>query len=404
MPKPNLMRAWLWVTLAGLAVGAGAVAHVRSAPATSPDLTVHEWGTFTSVAGPEGRPVQWRPFGGPSDLPCFVSLLNPTSIKIVPGGSPLSGFHASVRMETPVIYFYTPRDQTVQVSVQFKGGVITEWYPVAFVPAFSPTRMIMDTIGGIQWHDVEIRPKGATDFPVEPRPSHYYAARETDAAPLQVGAQREKFLFYRGLADFPVRISATANDRGAIVLENRGDVIPQVILFENDGRRIGYRIAGRVEQGVTIERPKLEATTIDTLARELEDMLVGEGLYRREAKAMVETWRDSWFEVGTRLMYVVPKAAVDAVLPLTIQPAPADVARVFVGRLELITPAVQSDVERAIRSNHLPTLIKYGRFLEPISQIIVAKFISPEERTQFATAMRFAQAWEASANEQECKR
>ena len=28
------------------------------------DLTVHEWGTFTSVAGPDGQPVEWLPLTG----------------------------------------------------------------------------------------------------------------------------------------------------------------------------------------------------------------------------------------------------------------------------------------------------------------------------------------------------
>lgn len=34
--------------------------------------TVHEWGTFTSIAGANGMALDWQPFGGPSDLPCFV--------------------------------------------------------------------------------------------------------------------------------------------------------------------------------------------------------------------------------------------------------------------------------------------------------------------------------------------
>ena len=39
------------------------------------NLTVHEWGTFTSVAGEDGDPVSWAPLSGPSDLPCFVHRL-----------------------------------------------------------------------------------------------------------------------------------------------------------------------------------------------------------------------------------------------------------------------------------------------------------------------------------------
>src|SRR6185295_15827997 len=72
-------------------------------------LTVHEWGTFTSVAGADGTAVEWLPLAGPTDLPCFVerSRFN------LKGG--LSG---TVRMETPVLYFYAPRDTTVNVNVR----------------------------------------------------------------------------------------------------------------------------------------------------------------------------------------------------------------------------------------------------------------------------------------------
>src|SRR5687768_14292083 len=64
-------------------------------------LTVHEWGTFTAVAGDQGHPVRWLPLGGPNDLPCFVERAN------VPEKSTL---WATVRMETPVLYFYAPAD------------------------------------------------------------------------------------------------------------------------------------------------------------------------------------------------------------------------------------------------------------------------------------------------------
>jgi hypothetical protein len=36
------------------------------------DLVVHEWGTFTSIAGRNGTAVDWRPLDGASDLPKFV--------------------------------------------------------------------------------------------------------------------------------------------------------------------------------------------------------------------------------------------------------------------------------------------------------------------------------------------
>src|ERR1700730_15338945 len=35
-------------------------------------LVVHEWGTFTSIAGKNGAYLEWRPLNGSSDLPSYV--------------------------------------------------------------------------------------------------------------------------------------------------------------------------------------------------------------------------------------------------------------------------------------------------------------------------------------------
>jgi hypothetical protein len=116
---------------------------------------------------------------------------------------------------------------------------------------------------------------------------------------------------------------------------------------------------------VTLARPT--AGTIDELRADLEAMLKADGLYAREARAMVDTWRDSWFEEGVRIFYILPKASIDERLPLTITGAPVSVTRVFVGRLELITPEMINDVEHAIRANDLDALNAYGRFLDVIA-------------------------------------
>ena len=166
-------------------------------------MTVHEWGTFTSVAGEGGQAIEWQPFGRPSNLPCFVTLLNPTNLKFGPAGY-LPSLKASVRMETPVLYFYSASDETARVRVGFPQGLITEWYPQAVVPPVTPFVDVLTTTGSIEWPEVKIRPTAAQDLPDEGDGSHYYAARETDASIVQVGGQHEKFLFYRGLARFAV--------------------------------------------------------------------------------------------------------------------------------------------------------------------------------------------------------
>jgi hypothetical protein len=97
---------------------------------------------------------------------------------------------------------------------------------------------------------------------------------------------------------------------------------------------------------------------------------------------MVETWRDSWFEEGTRVFYVVPRKAVDAILPLTITPAPADVARAFVGRMEIVTPESLLRVQTAIAQNDTAALERYGRFLGPIADQLAAKASSVSDRAR----------------------
>ena len=104
--------------------------------------------------------------------------------------------------------------------------------------------------------------------------------------------------------------------------------------------------------------------------RRLHVFLVNLGLYPDEAHAMVQTWHDSRFEEGSRLIYIVPRRFIDSVLPLTIDPAPGQIVRVFVGRLEIVTPATAMAVKTAVAHSDEATLDKYGRFLEPILQTI----------------------------------
>jgi hypothetical protein len=323
-------------------------------------LIVHEWGTFTAVAGEDGTPVQWLALGGPSDLPCFV--------KRATGLPEKSRLWATVRMETPVLYFYGPAGTRADVNVRFPLGLMTEFFPPARVRG-----------GSITWTDVRIQPAGAAEFPVEEGSSHYYAARDTPAAPLQVGADTERFLFYRGVGTFPLPVSATVDARAGVTVTNlTGASIGKVVLFENHRGAKGYRIVD-LEGKVAVDRPSSGGDQAP-LASELERLLTGYGLYPKEAAAMVATWRDSWFEEGTRLLYVMPSQAVDAILPLRVKPRPEDIVRVFVGRLELLTPELLDDAIRAARASDWTTFSKYARFLHPISDRIAADLTVPERK------------------------
>jgi hypothetical protein len=85
---------------------------------------------------------------------------------------------------------------------------------------------------------------------------------------------------------------------------------------------------------------------------------------------MLESWKDSWFEEGSRLIYIVPNSFVEKILPLSIEPQPATVHRVFVG---LLTPATQNAIETTAATHDKATLAKYGRFAAPIIEMILRK-------------------------------
>ena len=190
--------------------------------------------------------------------------------------------------------------------------------------------------------------------------------------------ETEKFLFYRGIANFPLPLGAMMAADGRVLVNTAPGLSPSdLILFESTNGSAGYRTARTVGHQVAIERPSADSPRA-AVRTELERMLVAHGLYAKEAAAMVETWRDSWFEDGLRLFYIVPRSSIDEVLPLEVTPTPVSTARVFVGRIELITPAIVAEVKDGILRGDRVPIAKYARFLRPILARAVASSTAAE--------------------------
>jgi hypothetical protein len=344
-----------------------ALSTVGPAPVHGSDnagLVVHEWGTFTSIAGENGRAVDWRPLNGQSDLPCFVEHLDLNNFK--------AGLTATVRMETPVLYFYAPHEMSVDVTVRFNRGVVTEWFPHAAVTPSTASAVAAaqfsrpGSSSTATWRGVSVLPHATSSFPDDQRGGHYYLARRTDAAPLRLGTVSEKFLFYRGVGGFEPPLSARVNEDASVAVRSSDHTpIGDVMLFESRGGHISYRTLNSSSSEATLDPLLLDGESA-TPQGELEKVLIAHGLYPSEAKAMVDTWRDSWFEEGSRLFYIVSRRAIDEILPVDVSPAPSALVRVFVGRMELLTTATRRDVDAAIASNDQRTLAKYARFLPAI--------------------------------------
>ncbi|MFN0054046.1 MAG: hypothetical protein ACKV0T_17850 [Planctomycetales bacterium] len=344
-------------------------------------LIVHEWGTFTSFSGSDGVRLEFRPLVD-EDLPPFV--LDRFLQSGVDFPFTKSTLRVRMRMETPITYFYTDRERDVSVRVEFPDGLLTEFYPpvARMQPAYSLFEPRTLKQSSLDWGRIHLIPTDRLEArvedpgrrrllqsllavsltpPADPK-FHYGHARQTDAALIHVhrphvssadqphapaGDFFEKFLFYRGVGNFDLPLQFSASGDGEFELANTGDdPIRQLFLIDVEGSEVRWSRHEQIAAGSRL--PMCQAAivgTIDALADEVAQALVAEGLYEKEAVAMVNTWRSSWFgEAGTRLLYVVPRALTDALLPLHVDPQPQESVRVLVGRMEVMTPEQEAQV------------------------------------------------------------
>jgi len=307
-------------------------ARVRPGADTVQGLVVHEWGTFSTFSGSNGTNLSFSPYD--NDLPDFVHGYLPKNSKAGPQGGLIS-------LETPVLYFYADRPQSASVQVDFPKGIFTEWYPYA---ARSDKKLA--------WDHISVMPNEPLKLPNETKKSRYYAARETDAAPLRVGffeanekrVEQEKFLFYRGVGDFDMPLSARAWGGGSFTVhwDGRGPE-GDLVLVQIEAGKLRFRPfrLNRQRRGAAkadIEIPETDST-IDQLGETMVKLLIEKGMLEKEARAMVKTWSSAWFgEEGTRILYILPPEVTDAMLPLHVDPKPKSLVRVLVGRHDLLTP------------------------------------------------------------------
>ncbi|MDZ4783090.1 MAG: hypothetical protein SGJ19_22825 [Planctomycetia bacterium] len=344
-------------------------------PAPESPLVVHEWGTFTSFSDAKGELVSFRPLVA-NRLPTFVFDRQRQH------GTPDVSFSkptvwARQRMETPVTYFYTDRPRDVSVSVDFPQGFLTEFYPP--VRKLLPPAEMWQWESGmnnarLDWGQVRLIPEaefdrtigaeaaraGRSAIPLVSGDDHYGHARATDSAIVEFanpeghGTHYEKFLFYRGLGNFDQPAKLTAQGGGKFALQNDGDQdLPHVFLVEIEGHKVrySYYAAAKAKATLAMELAS-EPSSIDAVADAMAESLVEAGLFEKEARSMVNTWRSSWFtESGTRVLYMLPQPWTEALIPLKIDPQPQSTLRVMVGRLEAMTPEQEKELATLIASD-----------------------------------------------------
>ncbi|GAC1351086.1 MAG: hypothetical protein NVS3B20_02020 [Polyangiales bacterium] len=366
-------------------------------PSTDDPLTVHEWGTFTTLQGSSGASLDGLQHESEA-LPQFVySRTRAQSSPFAAYGDtsrdvPVS--HVGGKMETPVIYFYSKSARHVRVHVDFEQGLLTQWFPSAssVTPAISPHERSRSDISNIlrsslEW-DVNLTPGDAPmpeGVPFVATSDPWTFARETKAAWVHAdNGGAERYLFYRGLGRMPLPLEVHAAESNAQVVHNKGEQpISAAFVIEMQARGEGRFQKLNALEGGGVQRASLDeialrgkAAVVADLSAEVSRALVSQGLFDDEARAMVRTWSLTWFaSVGTRVIYLVPTAVTEAILPLTIEPKPSSLVRVLVGRHEFLTKEAERKVvellkERlssdvTVREGAMKQLAQLGRFLEP---------------------------------------
>jgi hypothetical protein len=395
-----------------LAAGACALTAAGGEDKAKDTFVVHEWGTFLSVQGSDGGTL-----GGMVDseeaLPPFVRERD------------LDGWsraYLTQKMETPVTYFYTDRPRKVQFRVEMPRGLLTHWFPS--VQAFGPKKDARANPADgsfLDWGEIEVVPDKPPAKPATPgapalptlykvkADSTWKFVRETDSALVKFNFDDqdrvEKFLFYRGVGAFelPLEVRSAGPDGDLrLLLRNRGDQPIRglfAVRVEKDGIRYGTlgdlaeRDDREVDAGAALGERRSFRDGVPAAKDAVAEALVKAGLYPKEARAMVNNWEKSYFRTeGLRLLSVVPRPLVDEVIPLKIKPAPDDLVRVMVGRVEVLTPDAEARVaeqvaksaagDGKVREDAVTELNRLGRLREPVLRRIMAASKSAEVRAQ----------------------
>ena len=410
------------------------------------ERAIHEWGTFTSLQNEQGEAL-----GGintdDEPVPRFVHRLSHWILQL-PTESPPMFFQGApkchpdvtMRLETPVIYFHPPTSpkqiHEANVSVKFRGGWLTEFYPKADphvagvdLGTFNFGPLNSESVSELTWNNLKI----GGDWPLTNTTEHVWTSpRAVNAALVQTpNRESEKFLFYRGVAhlDSPLRITRAASQLqfrsqlGPLSSDQSLKVSASWLVDIRPNGSLAFRPLPAFklttdEKGILLEtssefrKGDFSANNLVKLKTELRNTLISEGLFADEADALLNTWELSYFKSsGLRVFYIVPPAWTDHYLPLQIN-LPAKVNRVMVGRVELVTPeqrsllqqiaafsprVIQSDAQ-ALGKKYYDELLRTQREPEAHSQVQrglkpLASFVSvPKTYQTYLNLGRFRNA------------
>ncbi|HEX8547736.1 MAG TPA: T9SS type A sorting domain-containing protein [Cytophagaceae bacterium] len=351
-------------------------------------FNVHEWGTFTTLNTSDGLPLHGL-FKDETPLPPFVYSMPFFSYDKTVGWPDTTQLkNVSTKMETPVLYFYTNKPKEIRVKVGFNGGTISQWYPQRYAGEAGPTEPYVDFArnyhGSIEWK-ASILSKD-TVLPYSP-PSdqvnlEWSAPRQTNANLIKgSNGEIEKYLFYRGIGNITLPIKIEFNKTGKLVLTNSAsEDLGYVLVYEKSENisqtpTIWWQGSLKADTYKVIPKPTAsDWTEVYEATDNFETALAKAGLYPDEARAMLSTWHNSYFEkeTGLKVFWILPRKLTDQILPLELSVRPDNLERVIVGRSEILSPEMEAQLYRDYNQGNFAKYEEhkyYNAFLERMAQL-----------------------------------
>lgn len=363
--KEQLAGAWT------SAIESAAVIRIHNL--TPQNLTVHEWGVFSTFNNAAyanyDLATEW------ASLPdYFYRQFSAPRLKKV------SIHSLQTILKKPIIYFYTDQPKmNLDAKVSFSVGAPFVWWPATSSPVQSgdvtpgkPAAAVRTLEwSGVLTDDPTATPIRAERFngrstvvplpPGTPQNAWLDQARikgpamfTTNAGPKDVNVQAptilfdsERFLYYDGLApamDY-VRCADVAVD--SIWVENSAKfAIANLIMVDGrDAKAVRFTRLEKIKPGekLKVVLKDVPADWPGAIAKTFGQDLCHAGLFDNEVDSVLAIWKKGLFDrPGITAIYLLPQSEYDRLLPLTVSPAPGKIVRVGVvlhGQLEM-TPAI----------------------------------------------------------------
>ncbi len=283
--------------------------------------SVHEWGVMQIKYGYKALSTSKIL----DELPSFVHKAKSKKVYHY-------HFYRTLGGGKPIIYFYANKPLNVNVTVKITSGTHLCWWPKAETKNKT-----------FKWSNcgIDTATKSESLRPVSKK--HWFnAARDVDSSVVTVGNTKEKFLFYetKNMA-FEIPFEATGSEDTFEIINFNKTALKDVFIVK--GKK--FIFLPEIDKSAKVDFTSVK-NSMEKLRKKLLEILIRTGLFRKEAKALLASWEPEFFKSDKiRIIYSLPRAKYDELLPIKISPKPLELVRTGLVLVEQVNPVLQKRID-----------------------------------------------------------